>query len=500
MIPETMEDPTTPVPSHDSYPEERLKNMNSPDGTAVTYQCTPHNSDPSVLYDNDCADFVLPEIEEDDCDEDDETNISGVSRMSAAFIQFAPSMVVENQSDLAAHGMNTISAPNQPNFVHCVTSVNFLVDPEQVAPISISMPTQISVNSRKVSVHKVKNKVDRVQNAIIAEPPAFIQEAQTYKPKMTDENELFSVRSEANRRSSGSSSRGNNQFRRVPSQGLPAIKSMPPSVAEPVPGKDSIPMGSSHTHAPMRIQSAQPSQGSLFNHSSSQVSMQLQSMQSNRPKEQDRSDQSVSSDSSRRSQLSRVSAPPTTPYSGGDPRRYENNSQFLPNHLQIQPKPSKVSGKKEKKGLFGKLFSNQVQADFDDVQLLMLQAEGADGARRVTASRLTENYGIDREEIIEEFSCGRHVPHPPSGSASVQSSHSTESRATNRSKESKLRILSNHVQADYDLSSDEGNIPPAIEVNFSNMPNVGQLSSGNAPDVKNRKGNKNMSNLLKRKS
>jgi hypothetical protein len=181
--------PTTPVAtavSKDLLYERRLSNNGSEDGTAATDEVsTPNNSDPHVLYDNDSPSFVLPEIEEDYPDEDDETNISTVSRISAAFVQFSPSIAASAsadqesaENDLAHMGLSTVDAPNKPNFVQCVTSVNFLAEQEstqqhhhhnQHNDNSPPMPIQVTVNSKLVS--KRKKKISKKQQVKIVDTP-----------------------------------------------------------------------------------------------------------------------------------------------------------------------------------------------------------------------------------------------------------------------------------------------------------------------------------------
>jgi hypothetical protein len=141
------------------------------------------------------------------------------------------------------------------------------------------------------------------------------------------------------------------------------------------------------------------------------------------------------------------------------------NSQFLPNHLQMLPRASKSKGnaeKRDKKGFFGKIFSNQVQADFDDFQLLSLQNEGSQGLRS-KSSTLSECYGIDRGNGIEEFSSDSRAQITRSGSGSVQSSLSSESSSNNFTLMSNIRMLTNQFQASLTLKDSD--------IEFSQYPN-----------------------------
>eukprot|EP00542_Grammatophora_oceanica_P017300 CAMPEP_0194048942 /NCGR_PEP_ID=MMETSP0009_2-20130614/29068_1 /TAXON_ID=210454 /ORGANISM="Grammatophora oceanica, Strain CCMP 410" /LENGTH=682 /DNA_ID=CAMNT_0038694977 /DNA_START=71 /DNA_END=2122 /DNA_ORIENTATION=+ len=73
--------------------------------------------------------FVLPEVVEEESD-DDATYMSSMSRMSAAFVQFAPSIPFVEDGGVESAGFQRIEAENKPALVECVAADNIYVDPE----------------------------------------------------------------------------------------------------------------------------------------------------------------------------------------------------------------------------------------------------------------------------------------------------------------------------------------------------------------------------------
>lgn len=529
--------PTTPVAStasKDCLYERRLSNNGSEDGTAATDEVsTPNNSDPHVLYDNDSPSFVLPEIEEDYQDEDDETNISTVSRISAAFVQFSPSIAASAsadqesaENDLAHMGLSTVDAPNKPNFVQCVTSVNFLAEQEATRhhnhqnDNSPPMPIQVTVNSKLVSKRK-KKIVKRQQVKIVDTPEQLAQEqlaSSASGGRIEDAEEIFSVRSDPLTRRRGSNL-GRNSMRRpspnphhksllTKSTSVTAPRTFPPpppsdtneSSSSPPPlqtPKRAISMPANHM-----TPSSNNNIVNTINNNSNNYNSALDSQNSD--------GESVTSDASRSSRTSSVASgtssasAPTTSFEcrSYPPHGRTGSRQFVPNHLQPQPTtrrtasfhsssqqqrplpppiPEEKVNKKEKKGMFSKLFSNQVQADFDDVQLMILQAEGARAARLQSSASLT--YGVDTNSSSRGSIGGDHDPaldpgdmaqdYSASGAGSVGSFSNASIRSSVASYVSgasavaagepqqyqqqqqpppRRRIMSNHIQPDFDLS------------------------------------------------
>lgn len=530
--------PTTPVAtavSKDLLYERRLSNNGSEDGTAATDEVsTPNNSDPHVLYDNDSPSFVLPEIEEDYPDEDDETNISTVSRISAAFVQFSPSIAASAsadqesaENDLAHMGLSTVDAPNKPNFVQCVTSVNFLAEQEstqqhhhhnQHNDNSPPMPIQVTVNSKLVS--KRKKKISKKQQVKIVDTPEQLlpQEQLAGCPRgggVEDAEEIFSVRSDPLIRRRVSNLGRHSMRRPSPNHHQQSLLTKTASVSGPRTSPPPPPSDNNESSSsPPPLQTPKRAISMPANHIAPQnITMNMNNYNSAMDSQNSDGD-SVISDASRSSRASSVAS--GTSSASAPTMSYERRSlpsqgrtgsrQFVPNHLQQQPTarrtasfqssssqqqlhqrqaapsiPDENGNKKEKKGMFSKLFANQVQADFDDVQLMILQAEGAKGARIQTSANLT--YGVDTSSGRGSIGSGHDPALDPgdmaqdysaSGAGSVcsfsnasvrsyisrQSASGGNASVTGDQQQQqqqpppRRRIMSNHVQPDFgfDLS------------------------------------------------
>jgi len=223
MTPQHGESPTTPVASKDLYPETGFINngSGSEDGTAATDEiCTPLTpSSPNNLYDS--PSFVLPEIGEDDYpddDDDNQTHASTKSRMSAAFVQFSPSIQgADQESDLVQMGLNTVDAANKPSHIECVTTINFLSDPNQQQQQAPPMPIQVTVASHRPSWKKPMKKTIMVEEVDRLEQQGL---------RGNHGNDNFSVRSAPSivrRRNSLTNKMvpGRNQRDRAPNTGIP---------------------------------------------------------------------------------------------------------------------------------------------------------------------------------------------------------------------------------------------------------------------------------------
>ena len=507
--------PTTPIASKQYFSERRLSSNGSEDGTAATDEVsTPNNSDPQVLYENDSPSFVLPDIEEDYQDEDDQTNISTVSRVSAAFVQFSPSIAASAsadqdnaENDLALMGLSTVAAPNKPNFVQCVTSVNFLAEQDSTQHQnqhqnrqhnSPPMPIQVTVNSKPVPKRKKKVKGQQVTISDIPEQQQQPQEQQASYPGGEDAEDIFSVRSDplVKRRNSNL---GRNSMRRAsplqttgpPSHHQQALLTKTASasgqrMSPPPPPSDNNDSSSPPLQMTKRAMSM-PAHHMVPRHDTGD------------PNNNDAD--SVTSDASRSSRASSVasgnssaSAPTSSSYERKSlPSQARTGSrQFVPNHLQQQTArrtasfqsasqrqtpplsiPEEKVVKKEKKGMFSKLFTNQVQADFDDVHLMILQTEGARTARLHASANFT--YGVDTTTTSSSSISGGDNPAlaPGDMAQDYSASNSVCSRSNSALSSSvasyisrasavgagdpppaRRMIMSNHVQPDFahDLS------------------------------------------------
>lgn len=319
---------------------------------------TQHNSDPLVgsLYDS--PTFVLPDIDELYGYEDDETNVSTMSRTSAAFVQFSPAIPPDQESDLARMGLSTVDAANVPNYVQCVTSVNFLSEESQSQsqPLAQSLPpsqVQVTVMGKKKS--RRKKSIDQVAFALSMEhTPCTGMGLGT--PDTDDSGDVFSVRSEPFMRRNSNASKNpseRNQFQRAPSQAHPhaaipsqvnrklSLPRIPPRKVDPPP-------------APIQELVQVPKRtSSLPSPTSSDADVC--------------EEESVTSAVSRQSRMSISSAPAT---SG---RRLISNpstqqSATRRSYTRNGPPPTQTGRNaiKAKKSVFGKVFSNQVQADYDE--------------------------------------------------------------------------------------------------------------------------------------
>ena len=334
---------------------------------------TQNNSDPFVASGFDSPTFVLPDIDELYDYQDDQSNISTVSRISAAFVQFSPAIPREQESEFARMGLSTVDAAYVPNYVQCVTSVNFLADvPQETSP----PPSQVQVTCmpRKKPTRKKRNS-----NSQIAFANSLEQTPCMGVPGSDDCSDLFSVRSEPYTR------RNSNQFQRAPKHADAAI---PRQVTR----KASL-QGYSRGSAAETPSLKKPPR-------------RISSLPIPTTPEADACDlESLTSEVSRQSRMSTASAPPT--FAGGK----QHSSKACTPSAQRGPPPTQTGRKatKEKTSVFGKLFSNQVQADFDDDLL----AEHARRGLPETSSRqpVPLDYGVEpgaddnRRSMLMKASC-----------------------------------------------------------------------------------------------
>jgi hypothetical protein len=324
-----------------------------------------NNSDPLVgsLYDS--PTFVLPDIDELYGYDDDQTNVSSMSRISAAFVQFSPAIPPDQENDLARMGLSAVDAANVPNHVQCVTSVNFLSETSQSHPEPHPNPqplppsqVQVTVMGKKKSRHK--KTIDQLAIALSAEYPPCTGMGVNLgmgSPDADDSKDVFSVRSEPFMRRNSNSGKNpveRNQFQRAPSHAH-AHAAVPSLVNRKLTLQRIPPRHVDPPRLPIQTQVQTPKRTNSLPSPTS-------------PDADECEEESVTSEVSRQSRMSIASAPTITHGRRLMTHPSTQQSATRRSYTRNGPPPTLTGRKaiKTKKSVFGKVFSNQVQADYDD--------------------------------------------------------------------------------------------------------------------------------------
>ena len=444
-------DPSSPI----SMSNETRKHGSTDYATDGTDVSTPNNSDPHVNFDS--PNFILPEIDElaNYCCDDEETQISSMSRMSAPFIQFSPSIQQDPASELTRMGLSTVEAANKPDHVECVTSVNFLSDEAlQQQPLPTQPPMQVQV------MRKSRNRPQR--KGSIGRAPVPLHRD---KLPSDDSSDLFSVRSEPTSRLSLSMARASsmvNQNQRAPLPGP-----IPKQIVERKPAKR---QSQNVNAAPLPISDLRRSN----------------SLPPGARPEPDASQlECIAAEVSWLAQESTSNAP--SPFSASrklslQPDSWSVNEIVPPTPTPINRRssrglPQSAKEKKEKKSMFSKVFSNQIQADYEEDFVQRYAARMEAKASRCGTEHL--EYGIEQDDLREVIDSRHSAVLRTSKLSSQRSLGESSTQSSQYQRESLHRNGETHAPS-CSLNCDDLDNASArtMESEFSKRDNAGKVLGG----------------------